>query len=253
MIGSRLRAAPFLCPSLSLSFPGAPLQPRPSTAPSSQRAPSPRSTIRTHPSSLTSPLPPPPDGAPPGSTTYPSSPVFPRPFSSGGGPTPKYLLCRSLPVPASPPPPSSRQDSLSEAPPSPAFPGLRLAGTPSSRRGPNPAAPPTPTSPGPASPTPLLPAGPLPKVPPVPPALFLRGPFPPAGITPPNFFPASCPSPSTLPTVKNRLGGMPFDASWSRPGVFGFFPGFFGYFLGFSGRFLKKVGPKTSLFPPLPV
>ncbi len=353
MIGSRLRAAPFLCPPLPLSFPGAPLQPRPSTAPSSQRAPSPRSTIRTHPSSPTSPLPPPPDGAPPGSTTYPSSPVFPRPFSSGGGPTPKYLLCRSLPVPASPPPPSSRQDSLSEAPPSPAFPGLRLAGTPSSRRGPNPAAPPArflpvSTSPPPPPPGgaptprrlphdfsqspprhhPLLPAGPqprgashtdlsqprlsaalspwrgsLPEAPPAPAPLSPHlsdtpspgglpfqsttracpsNPLPPpphppggaptprrlphrplpapaspaslpsAGITPLNFILHRVPLLPLCPLSKTDLGAA-FRHLLAAPGRFWVLSGFFGYFLGFSGCFLKKVGPKTSFFSPLPV
>lgn len=77
-------------------------------------------------------------------------------------------------------------------------------------------------------------------------------PPPPGGEHPKKFFPHRAPF-SAVPTVKNRLGGMPFDASWPHPGVFGLFSGFSGYFLGFSGCFLKKVGPKTSLFPPLPV
>ena len=77
MIGSRLRAAPFLCPPLPLSFPGAPLQPPPSTAPSSQRAPSPRSTIRT----------------------CPSNPVPPPAHPPGGAPTPRHLPHRPLPAP----------------------------------------------------------------------------------------------------------------------------------------------------------
>lgn len=158
MIGSRLRAAPFLCPSLPP--PRHSLQPRPSTAPSSQRPPSPRSTTRTHPSSLRL-------------SATPSS--------------------QRAPIPTAPPAPAPLSPHLSDTPPSrrgpvtlsaPTSPSPHLASAPSSWWGILPEAP---HAPAPST-SPLyylfLPTGLLPKVPPTPPALFLRGSFPLAGPRP---------------------------------------------------------------------
>lgn len=158
----------------------------------------------------------------------PLQPCFSEALFPWRGPAPKYLLHRSLPVPASPPLPPG---------------GLPFQST--TRACPSNPLPP-PAHPPDGAPTPRhVPHRPLPA--PASPASF-----PPAGITPLNFFCIVFLS-FRLPRCQKQTWGPPFRASWPRPGVFGLFPGFSGYFLGFSGRFLKKVGPKTSLFPPLPV
>ena len=277
MTGSRLRAAPFLCPPLPLS-PG-----RPPPTPTLHRpilpaGPQPRGASRTRPSQPPPLLPPFPLRAlSPRSTTracpsrspphhHPLLPAGPQPRDASRTdlsrprfvgtpppgeastlwrfphrPLPAPPLRRLIPLarvsprsttrtrPSQPPP--LRHPFPRRAPFPKHHPRLPLqpppSTAPSSRRGPNPVAPSAPASPGPC----------------------LSGLSSLGGDHPPKFYFASCPSHSTLPAVKNRLGGPPFGASRPHPGVFGLFPGFFGYFLGFSGCFLKKLGQKLPFFP----
>ena len=259
MIGSRLRAAPFLCPPLPLSFPGAPLQPPPSTAPSSQRAPSPRSTIRTCPSNPVPPPAHPPGGAPTprhlphrplpapplhrpvlpagpqprgAFRTRPSTPASPASLPLGGAPTLWRFPHWPLPAPplhrpvllAGPHPRSASRTSRSQPPPR------------WHRRGSNPAAPPAPTSPGPASPTPLLPAG-LPKV-----HLPSGGDHPPL-----NFILHRVPllPPSLL--SKTDLGAA-FPCLLAAPGRFWALFGLFRVLFGLFRVFFEKSWAKNFLF-----
>ena len=134
MIGSRLRAAPFLCPPLPLSVPGAPLQPRLSTAPSSRRVPSPKR--HPHPPLQSPPL------------RHPFLPAGSHPHGAS-----RTDLSRPRFVGTPSPGEASTLWRFPHQPLRHPFPW----------RGPNPAAPPAPTSPGPASPTPLLLAGPQPR------------------------------------------------------------------------------------------
>lgn len=223
---------------------------------------------------------PPPPGRTPSPKRLPHQP-FPAsaslaPLPPGGAPTPRRLPHRPLPAPPLRHPFSWR--GLNPAmPPAPASPDPRLSTIPSSRWGLNPAAPSAPASPGPrlaGAPSPGRAPSPkhhphrpsslhlsttsspwrgsLPKAPPTPLQSYLSDTPSSRRGTPQKILSTSCP-PLRLPRCQKQTWGPPFRASWPHPGVFGFFPGFFGYFLGFSGRFLKKVGPKTSLFPPLPV
>lgn len=185
------------------SLPGDPLQPPPSTAPSSRRGLNPAAFSAPAPPVPASPPPLPPGGAPPESTACPSSPPPRRnPFLlAGPHPHDASRACPSglhLSTTSSP-----WRGSLPKAPPTPLQ--SYLSDTPSSRRG-----------------------------------------------TPQKILSTSCP-PLRRPHCQKQTWGPPFGTSRPHPGVFGLFPGFFGYFLGFSGCFLKKVGPKTSFFPPLPV
>ena len=156
----------------------------------------------------------------------PLQPCFSEALFPWRGPAPKYLLHRSLPVPASPP--------------------LPPGGTPSPRRLPR----------LPLRSPPFHHLISLARVSPQstthpPPILPLRHPLLPAGNTPKNSFHIVPPSPPS-PLSKTDLGAA-FQRLPAAPGRFWVLSGFFGYFLGFSGCFLKKVGPKTSLFPPVPV
>lgn len=275
MTGSRLRAAPFLCPPLPLSFPDAPLQPRPSTAPSSQRAPSPRSTIRTHPSSPTSPLPPPPGGLPfQGSTrTVVSRPPPLHVPSSQRPPFPKHHPRLPLPAPSLHRP-ILPAGSLSETPPAPAPlvpaspPTHPPGGAPSPRRLPHPPLPAPPLH------RPVLPVGPhphdasrtdlsQPRLSDTPPsrrgpsrkyhlslrpcfseALFLR-----RGSPPPKFFLHRVPLLPPSPLSKTDLGAA-FQRLPAAPGRFWALSGLFRVLFGLFRVFFEKSWAKNFLFSP---
>lgn len=180
-------------------------RPRPSTGPSSRRAPSPKH--------------------------HPHLPLWSLPLHRPilpAGPQPRGVFRTRPSSPRLSTAPSSRRGLILTAPPAPASSGLHLSTTSSPWRGSLPKAPPTPLQ-SYLSDTPSSRRG-----------------------TPQKILSTSCP-PLRLPRCQKQTWEPPFRASWPHPGVFGLFSGFFGYFLGFSGCFLKKVGPKTSLFPPLPV
>ena len=197
MTGSRLRAAPFLCPSL----------------------PPPRHSLQT----------------PPHQSPFLPAGSHPHGASRTGltRPPPRWHpFPRRGPNPVAPPAPASPSPHLSETPPSrrgpvtlsaPTSPSPHLASAPSSWWGILPEAP---HAPAPST-SPLyylfLPTGLLPKVPPTPPALFLRGSFPLAGPRP-QVPPAPVSPSPRLTTPSSRRDPIPTTPPAPAPPVSTFPP-----------------------------
>ena len=252
MTGSRPRAAPFLCPPLPLSFPGAPLQPPPLHRPFSRRAPFPKHHPRL-------PL-------QPRLSTAPSSRRVPSPKRHPHPPLQSPPLRHPF-LPAGSHPHGASRTGLTRPPP---------RWHPFPRRGPNPVAPPAPASPSPASPPsrppgealtpryfphpplpapplhyPFLPAGPLPKVPPAPapPDPSSPPPLPSAGITPLNFFCIVSLSFHSARCQKQTWRAA-FRHLLAAPGRFWALSGLFRVLFGLFRVFFEKSWAKNFPFSP---